>query len=109
VRRRTANAAVHAGRGEGNTRGRRCCSCLPLVGTGAESADRPERPNQNQNILIEEKQNTNNEAPEGLPLVGMVSSEFHRKERRETTRTFSDFMIIFRLENAQAKVTGCAT
>jgi hypothetical protein len=102
VRRSATHAAVHAGRGEGNTGAgeRRRRSCLPLVGAGAESVDRPEIRNQDQSVLIEEKQNTNNEAPEGLPLVGLVSSEFHRKERRETTHVFSDFMIILRLENA---------
>jgi hypothetical protein len=105
VRRSATHAAVHAGRGEGNTGAgeRRHRSCLPLVGAGAESVDRPEIRNQDQSVLIEEKQNTNNEAPEGLPLVGLVSSEFHRKERRETTHVFSDFMIILRLENAYPK------
>jgi hypothetical protein len=99
--RRVTNAARHDGRGEWNTGGRerRRWFCLPLVGAGAESVVRKER--QNQNLLIEEKQNTN-WAPEGLPLVGIGSPESHRKERRKTTHTFSDFMIIFRLENALA-------
>jgi len=74
---------------------------LPLVGAATEAVVGKERQDQNQNLPIKEepKQNTNG-TPEGLPLVGMVSSELHRKEGRKTTHTFSDFMIIFRLENA---------
>lgn len=56
---------------------------------------------QNQNLLIKEKQKQNTDGePEGLPLVGIVSSEFHRKEGRTTTSTSFDFMIILQLENA---------
>ena len=74
-------------------------ACLPLVGPAAESVVRKER--QNQNLLIKEKQKQHTDGePEGLPLVGIVSSEFHRKEGRTATSTSSDFMIILRLENA---------
>jgi hypothetical protein len=98
-----AEAGLRSGRRGRNTGGQenRRFACLPLVGVPTESVIQNER--QNQNLLIKENQNQNqntNGAPEGLPLVGIGSSESHRKERRETTHTFSDFMIIFRLENA---------
>jgi hypothetical protein len=97
-----AEAGLRSGRRGRNTGGQenRRLACLPLVGAPTESVIQNER--QNQNLLIKENQNQNtNRAPEGLPLVGITSSESHRKERRETTHTFSDFMIIFRLENAR--------
>jgi hypothetical protein len=50
---------------------------------------------------MKENQNTNG-GPEGLPLVGIGSLEDHRKECRRAALIPSDFMIIFRLENACA-------
>ncbi len=40
-------------------------------------------------------------SPVGLPVVGRESSKRHRKECRWTTCFPTDFMIIFRLENAR--------
>ena len=50
---------------------------------------------------MKEKPNTSG-TPEGLPLVGIERSNDHRKEHRRTSPVPSNFMIIFRLENARA-------
>jgi hypothetical protein len=43
---------------------------------------------------------------EGLPLVGIESSNNPRKERRRTSPVPSNFMIIFRLENACQRIVA---
>ena len=77
----------------GNTGGR----CL----ASRWSAAQPTRPFEakTKTFLIKEKPKTV-WSPVGLPLVGIETLQHHRKECRRTTGPLSDFMIIFRLENA---------
>jgi len=56
---------------------------------------------------MKEKPNTSG-TPEGLPLVGIERSNDHRKEHRRTSPVPSNFMIIFRLENAAPPKTVAA-
>ena len=101
-------------------------SGLPLVGAATEygkdefqvfnkheQVGEPKKPdkNQNQNLPMIEEQNTN-AAAQGLPLVGIESSNTHRKEPRRKVPQLTqlqdhlvleskrNFRIILRLENA---------